>query len=166
MHVASNLSRSSRISWGVTSCDIMLWRICRSSLLFCAEDVTGLLCSLMYPIISSIKASELQVAGRLNSWLTKSSRLGVTTPLTVHCRLTNANISWRIISHWATNCFLFVLPMMPPALFCDLLIVCSRHISAPTAVNCPSVRFTTNFPALKLSNTDGASCASFLISSR
>ena len=126
----------------------------------------GLSCSLMYPIISSIKASELRVAGRLNSWLTKSSRLGVTTPLTVHCRLTTANISWWIFSHWPTNCFLFVLPMMPPALFCDLLIVCSRHISAPTAVNCPSVSFTTNFPALKVSNTDGASCASLIISSR
>ena len=35
--------------------------------------------------------------------------------------------------------------MMPEELFCDL--VCSRAISAPTALNWPWVRFTTNFPS-------------------
>jgi len=31
--------------------------------------------------------------------------------------------------------------MMPPALSCDLLIVCSRHTSAPITVKHPSVLF-------------------------
>ena len=65
----------------------------------------------------------------------------------------------------STNCFLFVLPIIPALLFCGRLIVCSRHISAPTSLNWPGVHFTINFPARKLWYTSGAVSSNFIMSS-
>ena len=118
----------------------------------------------MYFIISCINVSADRVAGKLNSWFTKSSVLGVTPPLTLA-----VNDSQHLVVNYfplINKLFFFVLPMIPPALFCNRLIVCSIHMSPPTEVNLLCVRFTTNLPALKFPYTVGASSDNFLISSR
>ena len=60
--------------------------------------------------------------------------------------------------HGATNSFLLVLPIIPPLLFDERLIVCSRHMSLSTAENGTGDRLTTNFPSMK---PQGKSFATF-----
>ena len=96
-----------------------------STWIHAANTPAGFSLCLMYSFTSQANCSEFNVAELLNSWPTVSSVLGTETPLICRWILTTANISWYIISHWAATFFYLVLPMIPLALFCDLLMVCS-----------------------------------------